>query len=146
MLYPSVETLRDYINWRQVDCHINNLYNTTFWALQLLDSKLGTKKLTATEAELRLRGTFAKDKNEILYSEYDINYNNEAEMYKKGSILVYDIPPVDTDSNGPGLEKSDSKKPESKRAERDRRKRGVQLIHVDMIQDGFWKTYSNILE
>ena len=21
------------MSWRQVDCHINNLYNTTFWAL-----------------------------------------------------------------------------------------------------------------
>lgn len=31
--YPSVQTLRDYLSWRQVDCHINNLYNTSFWAL-----------------------------------------------------------------------------------------------------------------
>lgn len=48
--YPSVQNLRDYMSWRQVDCehvasdrqaqrltltlgHINNLYNTTFWAL-----------------------------------------------------------------------------------------------------------------
>lgn len=21
------------MSWRQVDCHINNLYNTTYWAL-----------------------------------------------------------------------------------------------------------------
>lgn len=31
--YPSVQNLRDYLSWRQVDCHINNLFNTTFWAL-----------------------------------------------------------------------------------------------------------------
>ena len=31
--YPSVQNLRDYMSWRQVDCHINNLYNTTFWSL-----------------------------------------------------------------------------------------------------------------
>jgi len=51
--YPSVQNLRDYMSWRQVDCgcfssccfatdseltnhdqgHINNTYNTTFWAL-----------------------------------------------------------------------------------------------------------------
>ncbi|EFZ03587.2 tRNA-His guanylyltransferase [Metarhizium robertsii ARSEF 23] len=31
--YPSVQNLRDYLSWRQVDCHINNLYNTTFWSL-----------------------------------------------------------------------------------------------------------------
>ena len=51
VLYPSSSNLRDYMSWRQVDCksiaaarktqtmlkyfvgHINNLYNTTFWAL-----------------------------------------------------------------------------------------------------------------
>lgn len=25
--------VRDYFAWRQADCHINNLYNTCFWAL-----------------------------------------------------------------------------------------------------------------
>jgi tRNA(His) guanylyltransferase len=49
VLYPSEQVLRDYMSWRQVDCkiaasqfskilthfigHINNLYNTAFWAL-----------------------------------------------------------------------------------------------------------------
>lgn len=33
VLYPSIEDLKAYLSWRQVDCHINNLYNTTFWAL-----------------------------------------------------------------------------------------------------------------
>lgn len=33
ILYPTDENLQDYLCWRQVDCHINNLYNTTFWAL-----------------------------------------------------------------------------------------------------------------
>ena len=33
VVYPTVQNLRDYLSWRQVDCHINNLYNTTFWAL-----------------------------------------------------------------------------------------------------------------
>uniref|UniRef100_A0A3Q7G4C9 tRNA(His) guanylyltransferase n=1 Tax=Solanum lycopersicum TaxID=4081 RepID=A0A3Q7G4C9_SOLLC len=31
--YPSSEILRDYLAWRQVDCHINNQYNTCFWLL-----------------------------------------------------------------------------------------------------------------
>ena len=31
-MYPNEETLRDYLSWRQVDCYINNLYNTAFWA------------------------------------------------------------------------------------------------------------------
>ena len=33
VLYPSDENMKDYLSWRQADCHINNLYNTTFWAL-----------------------------------------------------------------------------------------------------------------
>lgn len=33
VLYPTNENLRDYLSWRQADCHINNLYNTTFWNL-----------------------------------------------------------------------------------------------------------------
>lgn len=35
VLYPSDHNMRDYLSWRQADCHINNLYNTTFWALVL---------------------------------------------------------------------------------------------------------------
>jgi tRNA(His) guanylyltransferase len=31
--YPNDKILRDYLSWRQADCHINNLFNTTFWAL-----------------------------------------------------------------------------------------------------------------
>jgi len=33
VVYPSEQTLRDYLSWRQVDCHINNQYNTCFWLL-----------------------------------------------------------------------------------------------------------------
>lgn len=33
ILYPTDQNLKDYLSWRQVDCHINNLYNTTFWNL-----------------------------------------------------------------------------------------------------------------
>lgn len=31
--YPSFKTIRDYLSWRQADCHVNNLYNTAFWTL-----------------------------------------------------------------------------------------------------------------
>ena len=30
MTFPNLKTIRDYIGWRQADCHINNLYNTCF--------------------------------------------------------------------------------------------------------------------
>jgi tRNA(His) 5'-end guanylyltransferase len=31
--YPNLKSLRDYFSWRQVDCHINNLFNYCFWLL-----------------------------------------------------------------------------------------------------------------
>ncbi|CEI90262.1 hypothetical protein CU097_010460 [Rhizopus azygosporus] len=79
--YPNDQVLRDYLNWRQADCHINNLYNTTFWALV----KSGMKE---SEAEAKLRGSFAKDKNEILFSTFNINYNNIDPIYRKGSTII----------------------------------------------------------
>ena len=38
-----------------------------------------------------VQGTLAKDKNEILFSRFGINYNNEPEMYKKGSVVFRDV-------------------------------------------------------
>jgi tRNA(His) guanylyltransferase len=65
--------------------HINNLYNTTFWAIVLKGG------LSAVEAEKKLSGTYSSDKNEMLFSDYRINYNNEPEMFKKGSVLFRDV-------------------------------------------------------
>jgi tRNA(His) guanylyltransferase len=33
------------------------------------------------------QGTVSADKNEILFKRFGINYNNEEEIYKKGSVL-----------------------------------------------------------
>ncbi|KAF2277826.1 Thg1-domain-containing protein [Westerdykella ornata] len=85
--YPSDRNLRDYMSWRQVDCHINNLYNTTFWALV----KRGG--LDPRAAEQELSGTVSSDKNEILFSRFGINYNNEPEIFKKGSVMYRDFFP-----------------------------------------------------
>ncbi|CCH40937.1 tRNA(His) guanylyltransferase [Wickerhamomyces ciferrii] len=82
--YPNLSILKDYILWRFVDTHINNLYNTTFWTLV---EKGG---LTTQEAETRLKGTLASDKNEILFKEFGINYNEEPEIFKKGSLIYKD--------------------------------------------------------
>lgn len=65
--------------------HINNLYNTTFWTL------IQKGGMDATAAEQRLSGTVSADKNEILFKEFGINYNNEDELYKKGSVVFRDV-------------------------------------------------------
>ena len=40
---------------------------------------------------MRIKGSLAADKNEILFSKFKINYNNEAEIYKKGSVVFRDV-------------------------------------------------------
>jgi hypothetical protein len=37
------------------------------------------------------QGTLASDKNEILWSKFQINYNNEPEIFKKGSVVFRDV-------------------------------------------------------
>jgi len=39
-------------------------------------------------AEEQLRGTLSSDKNELLFSQFGINYNNEPALYRKGSIVM----------------------------------------------------------
>nr|GEV85308.1 tRNA(His) guanylyltransferase 1-like isoform X1 [Tanacetum cinerariifolium] len=46
--YKSYKLIRDYLSWRQVDCHANNRHNTCFWALV----KSGKSK---REAQTRLQ-------------------------------------------------------------------------------------------
>ncbi|XP_974895.2 probable tRNA(His) guanylyltransferase [Tribolium castaneum] len=118
VLYPSDQNLRDYLSWRQADCHINNLYNTTFWALVLKGG------LTNNEAEKRLCGTLSSDKNEILFSEFNTNYNNEPEMFKKGTILI----------------RKRIKSPKHGKA-----RLVILPLHEDLIQDKFWEKNSEIL-
>jgi len=92
VLYPTQKNLRDYLAWRQVDCHINNLYNTTFWSLVL---KAGMNNQAAMET---LKGTLSADKNEILFSQFGINYNNLPQVYRKGTVLYKSKAVSSTDS------------------------------------------------
>ena len=81
VMYPSEEILLDYLRWRQTDCHINNLYNTCFW-------NLVSSGLTETEAHSKLKGTTSAEKNELLFSGFGVNYNEEPEVFRKGTTLV----------------------------------------------------------
>merc|ERR1712032_876128 len=66
-------------SWRQADCHGNNLYNTVFWTL------VRQGGMTNKAAQERMKGTLSGEKNEILFSEFGINYNKEPEQFKKGT-------------------------------------------------------------
>ncbi|KAK3336763.1 Thg1 C terminal domain-containing protein [Cercophora scortea] len=136
--YPSVQNLRDYMSWRQVDCHINNLYNTTFWALIQLGG------MDSTEAGKTLQGTFSADKNELLFSKFGINYNNEPEINKKGSVVFRDYELVEPGTHNVAEEAENQAEPvqQSKsQNEKDKKKRAKARIvveHLDIIKDEFW--------
>ncbi|KFH45481.1 tRNA(His) guanylyltransferase-like protein [Hapsidospora chrysogenum ATCC 11550] len=156
--YPTVQNLRDYLSWRQADCHINNLYNTAFWAL------VQQGDLDNTEASKTLDGTVASEKNEILFSKFGINYNREPEMYKKGSVIFRDVSPeestsptssgranklwqyelADPKSHDVAKTVDDLAEPvqQSKtQTEKDRKRRAKAKIlvdHLDIIKDEFW--------
>lgn len=136
--YPSVQNLRDYMSWRQADCHINNLYNTTFWALIQLGG------MDATEAGKALDGTYSRDKNEILFSKFGINYNNEPLIFRKGSVVFRDYEQVEPGSHNVVQEVENLAEPLSQsksQSEKDRKKRAkaaIVVAHLDIIQDEFW--------
>ncbi|KAJ1799274.1 tRNA-histidine guanylyltransferase 1-like [Coemansia sp. RSA 2399] len=125
VVYPSDRILRDYLCWRQVDCHINNMYNTCFWAL------VNKGGLSQKEAEKRLSGTLSSDKNELLFSEFKLNYNNEAEIFKRGSVLIRDKRIVDV----PGPDGVPAK----------RTKTFVSTLHCDIVKNKFWEQHPDIL-
>ncbi|KAF9247670.1 hypothetical protein DTO027I6_9137 [Penicillium roqueforti] len=139
VIYPNNQILRDYMSWRQVDCHINNLYNTTFWTMVLQGG------MSNTDAEQELKGTVSADKNEILFKRFGINYNNELEIYKKGTVLYrqYELEePKPTKS--PAGEESLVVESKQSRSQQDkirklRRKAQVVVDHVDIIKDEFWE-------
>lgn len=139
VLYPSSSKLRDYMSWRQVDCHINNLYNTTFWAL------VQQGGIDATQAEERLKGTVASEKNEILFSEFEVNYNNEPELFKKGSIIYrdYDDPNPEIIGEASTLAVVDSERSKLSRTQEEKRRKrrlkaNITVDHTDIIRDEFW--------
>ncbi|KAI0705792.1 tRNAHis guanylyltransferase [Cerioporus squamosus] len=141
VLYPTATVVRDYFSWRQADTHINNLYNTVFWALVLKGGQ------TTTEAHATLRGTVSSQKHETLFSRFGINYNELPARYRKGSVLVREeVCNVETDgapslsigTSGPaGGKKAQKKKP--------RVRTTIELCHCDIIGDDFWDRRPNLL-
>ncbi|KAJ0167248.1 tRNA(His) guanylyltransferase [Colletotrichum tanaceti] len=151
--YPAVMNLRDYMSWRQVDSqiyfpfvfrhwltfqgHINNLYNTTFWTLIKLgglDNREAEKLLAASPLPplTSTQGTFK------------INYNNEPEMYKKGSVVFRDYELVEPGTHNAAEAADAMAEPEQQsktQAEKDKKKRSkarVVIEHLDIIKDDFW--------
>ncbi|KAK6214857.1 hypothetical protein QIS74_07876 [Colletotrichum tabaci] len=89
-------------------------------------------------------GTVSGDKNEILFSQFKINYNNEPEMYKKGSVVFRDYELVEPGTHNAAEAADALAEPEQQsktQAEKDKKKRSkarVVIEHLDIIKDDFW--------
>lgn len=67
-------------------------------------------------------GTVSADKNEILFQEFNINYNEEPEIFKRGTLLLRKTI-LDNDIS-----------------------RSVIVdVHDDMLKEKFWKEHSGLL-
>lgn len=125
--YPSDASLRDYLSWRQADCHINCQYNTVFWAL------VQRGGLSRAAAQARLAGTKTADKNELLFAEFGVNYAQLPPLHRRGSVL----------RRGRAAEPPASDAAEDAAATRQRR--CVLIEHEDIIGDAFWTAHPELL-
>lgn len=160
--YPNYHTVIEYFKWRQVDCHINNLYNTTLHCLtgryirhelqpmdndeskeeldtlvtddgktfrikktpitQWIDDK--SKFMSSKDATSKLSGTVSAKKHDIMFLDYKVNYNNELEQFKKGTVIV------DTQKNFDGENEDIG---------------SIKHYHVDLVgNNSFWAQNSHI--
>jgi tRNA(His) guanylyltransferase len=111
--------------------------------------------LDATAAEAELQGTVSSDKNEILFSRYGINYNNEPELFKKGSVVFreYELENIEISGNDSKCVKQKSElelsteaaeeaamlsKTQGEKMRKARTKARVVIEHVDIHKDEFW--------
>lgn len=76
------------------------------------------------QAEQRLCGTVSADKNEILFKEFNINYNNEPVMFRRGTLL---------------LKKTIANESSAKN------QTVIVDVHDDMLKDKFWQQHSSML-
>ncbi|KAK6150539.1 hypothetical protein DH2020_015471 [Rehmannia glutinosa] len=118
--YPSCEILLDYLAWRQVDCHINNQYNTCFWMLV----KSGKSN---SEAQNYLKGTQTQEKNELLDQLSGIinYYNTLPPMFRQGS--------------------SETKIVDNGEGSAGKSRKIVVVKHCNIIETSFWEAHSDIL-
>jgi len=134
VLYPSDENLRDYLCWRQADCHINNLYNVCFWKM------VQEKGLSPAQSQDRLKGTLSSDKNELLSSQFNVNYNSLPELYRKGTVIIR--PRKHSDE----VREREKTKLTDFTSHKKVDQCSTVVLHVDIMANDFWEKYPHILK
>ncbi|BGP15118.1 hypothetical protein JCM10213_006550 [Rhodosporidiobolus nylandii] len=147
--YVTETEIRDYVRWRQVDTHINNLYNTCFWALVLQGGR------SEFEANKELSGTISSQKQEMLFSQFGINYNTLDPMFRKGSIVLWEAEEEPEEATKDGEEEGEKAEEPTPRppgvpdgvklrqrkasAKPRPKKRKLVVVHEDLIADSWWE-------
>lgn len=99
----------------------------------------------------------AADKNEILFSKFGLNYNNESEQFKKGSVIYRDVrhisscpwndrltnqygtdPTASLDKPILKIPDAEASKTQGEKEKKRRRKAVIRLDFTDIIRDDFW--------
>ncbi|KAL8594121.1 hypothetical protein ACOMHN_000832 [Nucella lapillus] len=139
-VFPSDQHLHDYLSWTQADCHVNNLYNTCFWKL------IQDRGLSHGQAQDRLKGTLSSDKNELLFSDFKINYNTLPELYRKGTVLIHsqeaqaaERSPAAGRRGSAGLNHVGPAQPNRTAG------RAIVPLHSDLIGKQFWEQHPYLL-
>lgn len=128
VLYPNNSCLRDYLSWRQADCHINNMYNTCFWAL------VQHGHYSRQKAEEILCGTFSKDKRSILLNRFNQDYDDEDAVFRKGTVMFREM--LRKELCASSAEPSEGGQVEEREVARCK---GITVGHFDVIKDEFWR-------
>ncbi len=116
---PNADLVVDYFRWRQEDAHRNALNAHCYWALR----KSGE---TATRATQTLSGMSTADKNELLFTQANINVNDLPAWQKRGMGLYWER--FEKEATNP-------KTGERTTAERKRRVRNLELPMKDAYSD-----------
>lgn len=94
------------------------------------------------QADKRLSGTLSGDKNEILFSQFGINYNEEPEIYRKGTVLVKKPRPARLPRKAYIKSKEQVEQSPGKLEENEDH---IMEMHCDIIGDKFWNDYPHLM-
>ncbi|KVH89038.1 Thg1 C-terminal domain-containing protein [Cynara cardunculus var. scolymus] len=92
--YPSYEIIRDYLAWRQVDCHINNQYNTCFWMLVKSGKSTREAQSLLKETTMMDNGVVAKSHKKAVVEHPNII---EDEFWEAHSLILEETSPRSQD-------------------------------------------------
>lgn len=83
------------------------------------------------------QGTVSSQKNEMLFSRFDINYNTLDLLFRRGSIILKK-PISNPSANNVPEEKDDTS---IRKPAKQKRPTELQVVHDDMLKDRWWTDF-----